>query len=94
MFISRLRSASAELEQKLKKAGALSVHHLKCDLSSREQTEELARTLAAMDVGILFNNAGLLTGGLWKNSLWTKSTQCFKSTSTHSFISRAPLFQE
>lgn len=58
------RSLDAEIEPKLKNLGAASVHFLKCDLSTRDGVENLTKTLLGKDVDILFNNAGLLTGGL------------------------------
>jgi short-subunit dehydrogenase len=58
------RSLDSSIENNLKALGAGSVHFLKTDLSSRDATEELARKLRKMNVDILFNNAGLLTGGL------------------------------
>lgn len=58
------RSIDPETSQKLKSLGAQSVSFLKCDLSTREGTEALATSLKEIEVDILFNNAGLLTGGL------------------------------
>lgn len=48
----------------LMKLGAQAVHFLKCDLSTREGVEHLVHQLNNVEVDILFNNAGLLTGGL------------------------------
>lgn len=58
------RSWDNTLEPRLKSLGAESVQFWKADLSSREGTEKLARTMQDIEVDILFNNAGLLTGGL------------------------------
>lgn len=58
------RSLDPSVESRLKNLGAASVHFLKSDLASREGTEALAKKLQEMNVDILFNNAGLLTGGL------------------------------
>jgi uncharacterized protein len=58
------RSWEDSLESKLKKLGAATVTFIKSDLSTKQGTESLAKILAGMDVDILFNNAGLLTGGL------------------------------
>jgi uncharacterized protein len=58
------RSLDSSIPKKLQKLGAASVNILPCDLSSREGTEALAETLGQLEVDILFNNAGLLTGGL------------------------------
>ncbi len=58
------RSLDAEIAPRLKSLGAASVHFIKCDLSSKEGVEKLAGLLLDVKVDILFNNAGLLTGGL------------------------------
>ncbi|WP_413290490.1 SDR family NAD(P)-dependent oxidoreductase [Bdellovibrio sp. HCB337] len=58
------RSLDTEIESKLKKLGAASIHFLKCDLSTREGVQWLAESLKDIHVDFLFNNAGLLTGGL------------------------------
>lgn len=61
------RSWDGELESELKKIGAASVHLIKCDLSVCEQVEELSVRLINEEIDILFNNAGVLTGGLIEN---------------------------
>lgn len=61
------RSWDADLAEKLKSAGAASVHFLKSDLSTKEGVEQLVTSLNTVEVDILFNNAGLLTGGLIEN---------------------------
>lgn len=58
------RSIDPAIENQLKKLGASSVHFLKCDLSTRDGVGHLAETLKKIEVDFLFNNAGLLTGGL------------------------------
>ena len=58
------RSWDKNLESRLKALGAASVKFWKADLSSREEVEKFAATLDEIDADILFNNAGLLTGGL------------------------------
>lgn len=58
------RSWDKKTEEKLLNLGAASVHFLKCDLSNRQGVEQLIDSLKEIDVDILFNNAGLLTGGL------------------------------
>lgn len=58
------RTLNSETVPKLKSLGAASVHFLKCDLSTKDGVENLAASLLDIDVDILFNNAGLLTGGL------------------------------
>lgn len=52
------------LEDTLKTLGASSVRFLKCDLSTRDGVERLAQSMEKIEVDILFNNAGLLTGGI------------------------------
>ncbi len=63
VYVASRTWQSAQSEQ-LKKLGAKSVHHLPADLATREGTEILAKKLQEQRVDILFNNAGLLTGGL------------------------------
>jgi short-subunit dehydrogenase len=58
------RSWEQATEERLKQLGAASVRHIRTELSTREGTEALASTLKGFDVDVLFNNAGLLTGGL------------------------------
>jgi short-subunit dehydrogenase len=58
------RSWTEDLESHLMGLGAASVCCLKADLSSRVGVEALARALEELEVDILFNNAGMLTGGL------------------------------
>lgn len=58
------RSLEIGLEEVLKNLGAQSVHFIKCDLSTKEGVEKLIQDLSPVDIDILFNNAGLLTGGL------------------------------
>lgn len=58
------RSIESELEDNLKSLGASSVQFLRCDLSDRDGVEQLVNSINKIEVDILFNNAGLLTGGL------------------------------
>lgn len=58
------RSWDESIQKRLKDLGAASVKFLKSDLSSKEGVEKLALALREIEVDILFNNAGLLTGGL------------------------------
>lgn len=62
-----MRSQSNDIEHKLKSLGAASVEIIQCDLSSQSSVEILAQKLQIKQVDILFNNAGLLTGGLLEN---------------------------
>lgn len=58
------RSLENGIDNQLKSLGAASVHFLACDLSSREGVDRFIKSVESIDVDILFNNAGLLTGGL------------------------------
>lgn len=59
-----VRNKDEALESELLAAGAASVHQWIADLSKRDQVEKLIRDTADLRIDILFNNAGLLTGGL------------------------------
>lgn len=59
-----LRKEDAELVQELKDAGAKSVTVYEADLSSRESVTAVLQKIGDTPIDILFNNAGLLTGGL------------------------------
>lgn len=58
-----LRAADADLVESLKKLGAKSVHVYEADLASKEGVEKLLQQIHDVPVEILFNNAGVLTGG-------------------------------
>ncbi len=58
------RSFEGNLEAKLKSLGAASVNLLICDLGTKEGVEKLCVHLRELQIDILFNNAGVLTGGL------------------------------
>lgn len=58
------RSSAGELESNLKSLGAPSVHLWQADLSTRAGVDKLVENLSNVEIDILFNNAGLLTGGL------------------------------
>jgi hypothetical protein len=59
-----VRQAEEEFKQELTKAGAASVQFYEVDLEQRSQIETLLQQLKAINIDILFNNAGQLTGGL------------------------------
>ncbi len=59
-----IRSADEELVQELQTAGAKSVTVWLADLGSREGVDKLLSDLRDIPVDILFNNAGMLTGGV------------------------------
>jgi len=58
------RNRDERLIQQLKELGATEVHALTCDLSSPEQLNQLIQNVQEIEIDILFNNAGLLTGEL------------------------------
>lgn len=58
------RSHEENLESELLNLGAKSVRIIKSDLSSFAGVENLIQQLQHEEIDILFNNAGLLTGGL------------------------------
>ena len=59
-----MRKPDAELETEVKNAGAASVKTWVADLSTRSGVEDLLKNLHHQRIDILFNNAGVLTGGL------------------------------
>jgi short-subunit dehydrogenase len=60
------RKKDVELQNELKAAGAKSVQIIELDLSVRADLEKFAQTHGNLKVDILFNNAGVLTGGLFE----------------------------
>lgn len=59
-----IRTPDKELVQELETAGAKSVTVWLADLGSREGVDKLLGELREVPVDILFNNAGMLTGGV------------------------------
>jgi short-subunit dehydrogenase len=59
-----IRKTDENLVQELKALGALSVEIIESDLSTRAGVESLIQKIQNKKIDILFNNAGLLTGGL------------------------------
>jgi short-subunit dehydrogenase len=59
-----IRKNDPQLIEDLKKAGAASVQIIESDLSTRAGVEKLIQETKGLNIDILFNNAGLLTGGL------------------------------
>jgi short-subunit dehydrogenase len=57
------RRADPMLEKRFLELGALSVKSIAVDLSDISQTEKVSSELAKMNIDVLVNNAGLLTGG-------------------------------
>lgn len=72
------RSFESGLEDELKALGAVSVHFLKCDLSTRDGVESLVASLGKIEVDILFNNAGQLTGGLIEEQVFDEIYSMFQ----------------
>ena len=63
-LILAIRKNEPVLVTDLKKQGALSVEVIESDLATRQGVENLVEKLLNKKIDILFNNAGLLTGGL------------------------------
>jgi uncharacterized protein len=61
------RKADPTLEKKLLELGAKSVKTYEADLSDMSDVEKVAKKLNEHEIDILFNNAGMLTGGLLEN---------------------------
>ncbi len=59
-----VRKRNEILIEEVKKAGAKEVFSWEADLSIYEDIEDLIKNLNKFPISILFNNAGLLTGGL------------------------------
>lgn len=59
-----LRQTDPDIVRELEHAGAKTVTVWEADLSTREGVEELLKKIKTVPVDILFNNAGVLTGGL------------------------------
>lgn len=58
------RKKDATLVKEMEEAGAASVTLWQADLASRHSVEKVIEAMAEVKVDILFNNAGVLTGGL------------------------------
>lgn len=63
LYLANRRPDPGQVDE-LRKLGAQSVTNIQVDLLQREQIEGLIRGLQGEEIDILFNNAGLLTGGL------------------------------
>lgn len=63
-LILAIRKNDSELVTSLKKLGAPSVEVIESDLASRKGVDHLVEKLKDKKIDLLFNNAGLLTGGL------------------------------
>ena len=63
-LILAIRKNDEDLKKALLSKGAASVEIIEADLVTRSGVEKLVENLQAKKIDILFNNAGLLTGGL------------------------------
>ncbi len=63
-LILAIRKNDPELIQELKNLGAGSVQIIESDLSTRAGVDQLISNVNHLEIDLLFNNAGLLTGGL------------------------------
>jgi uncharacterized protein len=63
-LILAIRKNDDQLVSELKNLGAKSVQIIESDLSNRAGVENLISKADALQIDILFNNAGMLTGGL------------------------------
>ena len=61
------RKQDLELEQRLKQLGATEVHSIACDLNIPNELNQLLNKIPELEIDILFNNAGVLTGELLEN---------------------------
>lgn len=59
-----IRKNDEELVETLKKAGAKSVTVFEADLSQKKSIDKLTEEISEITIDMVFNNAGLLTGGL------------------------------
>lgn len=64
------RSHDHNLAAELKKAGASDIELIETDLSSSAGVQKLIDQTHKMNIDILFNNAGILTGGLLEEQKW------------------------
>ncbi|MCX7977648.1 MAG: SDR family NAD(P)-dependent oxidoreductase [Bdellovibrionaceae bacterium] len=69
-LVLAVRKPEKDLEDQLRARGAPSVRSMGVDLSSRASVSGFLEAISEMPVDILFNNAGLLTGGLLEEQPW------------------------
>lgn len=62
-----LRKNQPELKQQLLELGALTVQIWTADLANKSDVKKLAEDISKIEIDILINNAGVLTGGLIEN---------------------------
>lgn len=73
-----LRKADPEIVKDLERAGAKSVSVWEADLSTSKGVEDLLNKIKDVPVDILFNNAGVLTGGLLEEQSITDIYKMFQ----------------
>ncbi|MBK9323928.1 MAG: SDR family NAD(P)-dependent oxidoreductase [Bdellovibrionaceae bacterium] len=59
-----VRNSDEQLSKDLMAAGAASVTLWQADLANKKSVEDLVHQITTLNIDILFNNAGMLTGGL------------------------------
>lgn len=64
------RKNNVDLVEELKSKGAASVQEFEVDLADRSSRKHFLEQTKDLKVEILFNNAGLLTGGLFEDQKW------------------------
>lgn len=65
-----LRKKEDQLNEELQRLGATSVVQFECDLTDLDSLKSISSQLELFNPDILFNNAGLLTGGLLEEQKW------------------------
>lgn len=66
-LVARRFENKDELSAELKNLGASDIIFHEVDLSNLNEVKKFSETIANLDINILFNNAGSLTGGLLEN---------------------------
>jgi short-subunit dehydrogenase len=88
------RKSNPALVEELKAKGAASVQEFEVDLADRRSRKHFLERTKDLKVDILFNNAGLLTGGLLEDQKWDEIESMLEVNVnslihlTHSFLPR------
>lgn len=77
-LVVRQMKGHEEFVQELESQGAKSVQLIEADLSCSVAVKELCEMAQDLQVDILFNNAGMLTGGLFEDQEWQDIQQMFQ----------------
>jgi short-subunit dehydrogenase len=80
-----MRKDHPELVEELLSSGALSVKTFLADLSIPEQVTSLCEKIQELNIDVIFNNAGLLTGGLIEEQPW-EDIQRMLQVNVHALI--------